>query len=66
MKQLDNIDDLIHFLDRKIHRLHVAITNGSTEKETNEKEISMWRNKKVQLIELQEKMFDEQIKELTV
>lgn len=70
MKQLIDINDLLTFLDRKLFRLNQCLVNfreaGISAEDCTEveNEISMWKKKKTELITLQEKILDTQVKEL--
>lgn len=65
MKQLSYLNDLIYFLDSKIFKLNVGLASSENlEKNVHENEVSMWRNKRQELVALQEKIMNEQIKEL--
>lgn len=66
MKELKDIDDLICFCDRKIFHLNSGLTAENSERKEHEKDILMWRRKRSELVILQEKRFDEQVKQLTI
>lgn len=66
MKELQDIDDLIRFCDKKIFNLNLGLTAENSEREEHKKDILMWRRKRSELVILQEKRFDEQVKQLTI